>query len=75
MQGTLGALVLTLLSAVALNALLQMRHLPHISDVDDWARFTAATLITCVMEAVMTDIDNLLLPIVYLLAMYCTFTM
>jgi dolichol kinase len=69
-EGTLGCFVATMLSALVLHTVQVHRGLPHIDGAEQWLRFAAATATVCTMEAFMRDVDNLMLPIAYLLALF-----
>jgi dolichol kinase len=69
-EGTLACFAATMLAALALHAVQLHRGLPHIDGADQWLRFAGATALVCVMEAYMRDVDNLMLPIAYLLALF-----
>jgi dolichol kinase len=69
-EGTLACFAATMLAALALHAVQLHRGLPHIDGADQWLRFAAATALVCIMEAYMRDVDNLMLPIAYLLALF-----
>jgi dolichol kinase len=69
-EGTLGCFVATMLSACALNYVFMARGLPHIEGAEPWTRFALATAYVSVMEAYSRSVDNLILPIAYLLALF-----
>lgn len=69
-EGTAGCFVATMLSAWALNCIFMARGLPHIDGAEPWARFALATAYVSVMEAYSRSVDNLILPIAYLLALF-----
>ena len=59
-----------MLAAAALHAVQLHRGLPHIDSPAQWLRFAGATALVSVMEAYMRDVDNLILPVAYLLALF-----
>jgi dolichol kinase len=71
-EGTLGAWAATLLAAALLNRSAALHGLPHLAARLACLRFALASLLVCLMEAFTSDVDNLLLPAVYLLSMFAT---
>ena len=56
-------------SCMLLLAALLLPHHPLSTEARGWAGVAAATALVCVLEAVTTQIDNLLLPPVYFAAL------